>query len=104
MRRDAFRNVSVQIENMREALSFERKVLRSADGRAGMFDGSTRRSHGLSGDSSGELRLEPTHALRKEVLEMRISHEPNQSPEPTAMLVTPRAEPRVAPSTAVAHL
>jgi hypothetical protein len=29
---------------------------------------------------------------------------PNQSPEPTAVLVTPRAEPRVAPSTAVAHL
>ena len=29
---------------------------------------------------------------------------PNQSPEPTVMLVTPRAEPRVAPSTAVAHL
>jgi len=33
-----------------------------------------------------------------------ILNEPNQSPEPTAMLVTPRAEPRVAPSTAVAHL
>jgi len=33
------------------------------------------------------------------------SHQkPNQSSEPTAMLVTPRAEPRVAPSTAVAHL
>lgn len=29
---------------------------------------------------------------------------PNQSPEPTAMLVTPRAVARVAPSTAVAHL
>jgi len=33
-----------------------------------------------------------------------MKEEPNQSPEPTAMLVTPRAEPRVAPSTAVAHL
>jgi len=29
---------------------------------------------------------------------------PNQSPEPTALLVTPRADARVAPSNAVAHL
>jgi hypothetical protein len=29
---------------------------------------------------------------------------PNQSPEPTVMLVTPRAGARVAPSTTVAHL
>jgi len=30
--------------------------------------------------------------------------EPNQSLEPTALLVTPRAFARVAPSSAVAHL
>jgi hypothetical protein len=29
---------------------------------------------------------------------------PNQSPEPTVMSVTPRADARVAPSTTVAHL
>jgi hypothetical protein len=32
------------------------------------------------------------------------SKRPNQSPEPTVMLVTPRAGARVAPSTTVAHL
>lgn len=34
----------------------------------------------------------------------RVKNGPNQTPEPTAMLVTPRAFARVAPSTAVAHL
>jgi hypothetical protein len=29
---------------------------------------------------------------------------PNQSPEPTVMSVTPRADARVAPATTVAHL
>ena len=33
-----------------------------------------------------------------------IKTEPNQSLEPTALLVTPRAFARVAPSSAVAHL
>jgi hypothetical protein len=33
-----------------------------------------------------------------------IRKSPNQSPEPTVMLVTPRADARVAPSTTVAHL
>ena len=33
-----------------------------------------------------------------------MTQKPNQAPEPTAMLVTPRAGARVAPSTAVAHL
>jgi hypothetical protein len=33
-----------------------------------------------------------------------LGERPNQSPEPTALLVTPRAGARVAPSNAVAHL
>jgi hypothetical protein len=33
-----------------------------------------------------------------------VEKRPNQSPEPTALLVTPRADARVAPSNAVAHL
>jgi len=34
----------------------------------------------------------------------KIKTEPNQAPEPTPMLVTPRASARVAPSTGAAHL
>jgi len=36
--------------------------------------------------------------------EKSYEREPNQSSEPTSMAVTPRAEPRVAPATLVAHL
>jgi hypothetical protein len=37
-------------------------------------------------------------------VKMEDTKRPNQSPEPTALLVTPRADARVAPSNAVAHL
>jgi hypothetical protein len=35
---------------------------------------------------------------------MKLQKRANQSPEPTAMSVTPRADARVAPATTVAHL
>jgi hypothetical protein len=47
---------------------------------------------------------EPTHALRREISVFESRSVPNQAPEPTALLVTPRAGARVAPSSAVAHL
>ncbi len=52
------------------------------------------------------LEKDDTEAIWRESAEIvrRYSKRANQTPEPTAMLVTPRAEPRVAPSTAVAHL
>ena len=52
-----------------------------------------------SADAPEAARLRSI-ALWREWLEKR----PNQTPEPTAMLVTPPADAGVAPSTAVAHL
>jgi hypothetical protein len=61
------------------------------------------RSHAELGDcghpsvSSGWIR-----SIRRMVTLMNQG--PNQAPEPTSMVVTPRAEPRVAPTMLVAHL
>jgi hypothetical protein len=41
---------------------------------------------------------------KETVQQLREGKKPNQPPEPTAMLVTPRAGARLAPSTTVAHL
>ena len=47
---------------------------------------------------------EPTHALRRDILDSESRSVPNQAPEPTPPLVTIRAYARLAPSSAVAHL
>ena len=61
----------------------------------------------------GEMKRFSNSGLADEALILEANHEamtavgsfsPNQTPEPTATLVTPRADARVAPSAAVAHL
>ena len=116
MRRDGIRSVCVMVEiRARHLFSprlsaserfavFESKVLRHADVRAGRFDCATRRSLELNGDSSVLVRLEPTHALRTEILGIRVSHGPNQSSEPTTTAVTIPAAQEVVPAAVVAHL
>jgi hypothetical protein len=55
-------------------------------------------SIGIFGGFGVESLADETNAMKA------IGTQPNQTPEPTALLVTPRAGARVAPSNAVAHL
>jgi hypothetical protein len=53
---------------------------------------------------AGESRQVELRGFKYAVSANAAPEMPNQSPEPTVMLVTPRADARVAPSTTVAHL
>ncbi len=87
-----------------EKASLKREIFLHEGAVAEKSDRASRYLNRLSGDYSDLASLEPTHALRKRISEVRGSLGPNQSSEPTPTSVTPRAEPRVAPAAVVAHL
>jgi len=97
---EEMRSVSVKRERMSQAsVSVERNdhaacaiiggaISRQPNGRAGRFECATRRLQGSRRMKYSMLvRLEPTHALRKEFPEKRRSLAPNQPPEPTRPIV-----------------
>src|SRR6266542_3498416 len=71
-----------------EEASLKREIILHASAVAEKSDCASRDSKRLSHDFSGLVSFEPTHALRKEISEVRGSLGPNQSSEPTSMAVT----------------